>query len=89
MEDRLEHPDTVREKERGSQRVSDVSFIPGVLPQQFALSPFAGGNGAMDRVSHFLLGRSDWTESQEDLRLVGIFFCLFFVFEILKLHLCF
>lgn len=63
-----------------------MTFIPGVLPQQFALSPFAGGNGAMDRVPHFLLGRSNWTESQEDLRLVGIFF-LSFIFEILKLHL--
>lgn len=48
-----------------------MSFLVGVLPQLFALSSFTGGNGTMDSVSHLLLGGSDWTESQEDLRLVS------------------
>lgn len=34
-------------------------------------SSFAGGNGAMDSVPNFLLGRPDRTESQEDMWLVG------------------
>lgn len=34
-------------------------------------SLFAGGNGAVDSLPHFLLGRSDRTESQEDMWLVG------------------
>ncbi len=38
-----------------------------VFYQLFNVSLFAGGNGAMDSVPHFLLGRSDWTESQEDM----------------------
>ncbi len=44
-----------------------MSFIMGVLSQLFAVSLFAGGNGAMDSVPYFLLGRSDRTESQEDM----------------------
>lgn len=43
------------------------SFLTGILKQLFAASPYAGGNGAVDSVPNLLLGRSDWTESQEDM----------------------
>lgn len=48
-----------------------VIFLMGILSQLFAPSLFAGGNGAMDSVPHFLLGRSDRTKSQEDMWLVS------------------
>lgn len=44
---------------------------------------FTGGNGAVDGVSHILLGGSNWTEGQEDLWLVGNFSInLIFVVEL-------
>lgn len=42
----------------------------GVLSALFRPS-FTGGNGAVDGLPHLLLGDTDWTESEEDLRLVG------------------
>lgn len=44
-----------------------MSFPMGILSPLFAVSSSAGGNGAMDSVPHFLLGRSDRTESQKDM----------------------
>lgn len=74
MEDPLEHPDTVG-TESGLKVISvsemdshdllhAMIFLMGIISQLFLLT---GGNGAMDSVPHFLLGRSDRTESQEDL----------------------
>lgn len=44
---------------------------PSNVFQLFSIAAFTGGNGAVDSVPHLLLGGADWTESEEDLRLVG------------------
>lgn len=46
-------------------------FSCGCLINSFSVAAFPGGNGAVDSVPHLLLGGADWTESEEDLRLVG------------------
>lgn len=46
-------------------------WLRGLLPPRClitaAVSIFTGGNGSVDRVSYFLLGGSDRTESQENM----------------------
>lgn len=72
MEDRLEHPETVgtgRDGVEGSSPIECVSLWG--CHQLFSIAAFTGGNGAVDSVPHLLLGGADWTESEEDLRLVG------------------
>lgn len=47
-----------------------LSLLPPRCFTTAAVSIFTGGNGSVDRVPYFLLGRSDRTESQENMRLV-------------------
>lgn len=70
MEDRLEHPETVGTGRDGVEGFSTVECV-FLCYQLFSVTSFAGGNGAVDSVPHLLLGGADWTESEEDLRLVG------------------
>lgn len=66
--------DWEREREKGDVKWKGVFFCVTVLSYgcfiTAAVSIFTGGNGSVDRVPHFLLGRSDRTESQEDMWLV-------------------
>lgn len=71
MEDRLEHPETVGTERDGVEGFSSTCFLRGCLISSFSVAAFPGGNGAVDSVPHLLLGGADWTESEEDLRLVG------------------
>lgn len=72
MEDRLEHPETVGTGRDGVEGFSTVECVfLWRCYQLFSVTSFAGGNGAVDSVPHLLLGGADWTESEEDLRLVG------------------
>lgn len=71
MEDRLEHPETVGTGRGRRGRFFIHMFSCGCLISSFPLLLFTGGDGAVDSVPHLLLGDADWTESEEDLRLVG------------------